>query len=96
MKNRSKAQYLLFMLRWKIGAYLKALFPSRKTLAIRYPCVQKSALLIPLVWLHRLIFRGSRAVKKGTLTNYIIADETKIGVSAQARVQMFKDLGMMD
>ena len=96
MKNRSKAQYLLFMLHWKIGAYLKALFPSRKTLAIRYPCVQKSALLIPLVWLHRLIFRGSRAVKKGTLTNYIIADETKIGVSAQARVQMFKDLGMMD
>ena len=42
MKNRSKAQYLLFMLRWKIGAYLKALFPSRKTLAIRYPCVQKA------------------------------------------------------
>lgn len=96
MKNRSKAQYLLFMLRWKIGAYLKALFPSRKTLAIRYPCVQKSALLIPLVWLHRLIFRGSRAVKKGALTTYIITDEKKIGTSAQERVQMFKNLGMMD
>ena len=96
MKNRSKAQYLLFMLRWKIGAYLKALFPSRKTLAIRYPCVQKSTLLIPLVWLHRLIFRGSRAVKKGALTTYIITDEKKIGTSAQERVQMFKSLGMMD
>ena len=96
MKNRSKAQYLLFMLHWKIGAYLKALFPSRKTLAIRYPCVQKSALLIPLVWLHRLIFRGSRAVKKGALTTYIITDEKKIGTSAQERVQMFKNLGMMD
>lgn len=96
MKNRSKAQYLLFMLRWKIGVYLKALFPSRKTLAIRYPCVQKSALLIPLVWLHRLIFRGSRAVKKRALTTYIITDEKKIGTSAQERVQMFKNLGMMD
>lgn len=96
MKNRSKAQYLLFMLHWKIGAYLKALFPSRKTLAIRYPCVQKSALLIPLVWLHRLIFRGSRAVKKGALTTYIITDEKKIGTSAQERVQMFKNLRMMD
>ena len=96
MKNRSKAQYLLFMLHWKIGAYLKALFPSRKTLAIRYPCVQKSVLLIPLVWLHRLIFRGSRAVKKGALTTYIITDEKKIGTSAQERVQMFKNLGMMD
>ena len=96
MKNRSKAQYLLFMLHWKIGAYLKALFPSRKTLAIRYPCVQKSALLIPLVWLHRLIFRGSRAVKKGALTTYIVTDEKKVGVLAQERVQMFKNLGMMD
>ena len=96
MQNRSKAQYLLFMLHWKIGAYLKALFPSRKTLAIRYPCVQKSALLIPLVWLHRLIFRGSRAVKKGALTTYIVTDEKKVGVLAQERVQMFKNLGMMD
>ena len=96
MKNRSKAQYLLFMLRWKIGAYLKALFPSRKTLAIRYPCVQKSVIVIPFAWVHRLIFRGSRAVKKGALTTYIIADEKKIGTSAQERVQMFKNLGMMD
>ena len=96
MKNRNKAQYLLFMLRWKMGAYLKALFPSRKTLAIRYPCVQKSALLIPPVWLHRLIFRGSWAVKKGALTTYIVTDEKKIGASAQERVQMFKNLGMMD
>ena len=96
MKNRSKAQYLLFMLHWKIGAYLKALFPSRETLAIRYPCVQKSVIVIPFAWLHRLIFRGSRAVKKGALTTYIVTDEKKIGASAQERVQMFKKLGMMD
>ena len=96
MKNRSKAQYLLFMLRWKIGAYLKALFPSRKTLAIRYPCVQKSVIVIPFAWVHRLIFRGSRAVKEGALTTYIVTDEKKIGASAQERVQMFKNLGMMD
>lgn len=96
MRNRSKAQYLLFMLHWKIGAYLKALFPSRKTLAIRYPCVQKSVIVIPFAWVHRLIFRGSRAVKKGALTTYIITDEKKIGTSAQERVQMFKNLGMMD
>ena len=96
MKNRSKAQYLLFMLHWKMGTYLKALFPSRKTLAIRYPCVQKSVIVIPFAWVHRLIFRGSRAVKNGALTTYIITDEKKIGTSAQERVQMFKNLGMMD
>ena len=96
MKNRSKAQYLLFMLHWKMGTYLKALFPSRKTLAIRYPCVQKSVIVIPFAWVHRLIFRGSRAVKNGALTTYIITDEKKIGTSAQEHVQMFKNLGMMD
>lgn len=96
MKNRSKAQYLRFMLRWKMDIYLKALFPSRKALAIRYPCVQKSVLFIPLVWLHRLLFRGSRAVKKGALTAYIVTDEKKVGALAQERVQMFKRLGMME
>lgn len=96
MKNRNKTQYWLFMLRWKKDMYLKAIFPSSKILTAQYPCIQKHPFLIPFVLLHRLVFRGSRAVKKGTLTNYIIADETKIGVSAQARVQMFKDLGMMD
>ena len=78
MKNRSKAQYLLFMLHWKIGAYLKALFPSRKTLAIRYPCVRKHAALIPFVWLHRLVFRGSQALKNGALTSYIVTDEKRV------------------
>lgn len=96
MKNRNKTQYWLFMLRWKKDMYLKAIFPSSKILTAQYPCIQKHPFLIPFVLLHRLVFRGSRAVKKGTLTNYIIADETKIGVSAQTRVQMFKDLGMMD
>ena len=96
MKNRNKTQYWLFMLRWKKTIYLKMLFPSLEMLVAKYPCIQKQPFLIPLVWLHRLVFRGSRAVKKGTLTKYIITDETKIGVSAQERVQMFKNLGMMD
>lgn len=96
MKNRSRLQYWLFMLRWKMGVYGKALFPPRKELAVRYPCVQKTALVIPFVWLHRLIFRGSRAVKKGALTTYIVTDEKKISPSGQARVQMFKRLRMMD
>lgn len=96
MKNRSKVRYLLFMFRWEMEMYFRVLFPSRRTLAIQYPCVQKYVLVVPFVWLHRLIFRGSRAVKKGALTAYIVTDEKKIGTSAQERVQMFKNLGMMD
>lgn len=96
MKNRNRIQYLFFMIRWKMGMYLQALFPSRKTLAIRYPCVQKSAIMIPFVWMHRLIFRSGRAVKKGALTTYIVTDEKKISDLGRERVQMFKQFRMMD
>lgn len=95
MKNRSRAQYLTFMLRWKKGSYLRALFPSRKTLAMQYPCAQKSAILIPFVWLHRLVFRGGRVIRKGALVASIVTDEGKISDLGQKRVQMFKQLMMI-
>lgn len=95
MKNRSKAQYLTFMLRWKKGIYLRALFPSREKLAIQYPCVQKSALIIPFVWLYRIVFRSWRAIKKGTLTTSIVTEKSKISSLGQKRGQMFKQLKIM-
>lgn len=95
-KSKGKVQYWLYMLRWKTDVRIKALFPSRKTLEIHYPCVRKHAFLIPFVWLHRLVFRGSRAIKNGALTSYIVTDEKRVAASGQKRVQMFKKLGMLD
>lgn len=56
----------------------------------------RCALLIPPVWLHRLVFRGIGAVRKGALTSCIVRDEKKIGASGRERVKMFRRLGMMD
>lgn len=95
-KSRGKARYWLYMILWKKDIYIKALFPSRETLAIRYPCVRKHAALIPFVWLHRLVFRGSQALKNGALTSYIVTDEKRVAASGQKRVQMFEKLGMLD
>ena len=95
MENRSKLQYFLYMLRWKSDMYWKALFPSRAALTQMYPIAKKSPLLIPVAWLHRLVFRGSKAVKNGTLTSYIVTDEQKVSSTGKARVRMFRKLDMM-
>lgn len=95
MENRSKLQYFLYMLRWKSDLYRKALFPGREALVKQYPCIKKSTLLIPAVWLHRLVFRGSKAVKNGALTSLIVTDEQKVSSAGKTRVQMFRKLDMM-
>lgn len=96
MKSKSKTQYWLYMLRWNMGLYMKALFPSRATLSARYPCVDKCPVLLPFVWIHRLIFRGTRALRKGALTANIVTDEDHVGTAGQERVHMFQSLNMLD
>ena len=96
MKNKSKMQYWLCMLRWNMGLYIKALFPEKHVLAVRYPYVLKHSSLLPYAWLHRLIFRGGRAAKKGALTSYIVLDEQKISAAGKERIQMFQNLNMLD
>ena len=76
-----KTHYWRYMLLWKMKMHIKSLFPSRETLEKQYPHVEKSAYLIPFVWLHRLVYRGSRAIRNGTLTSYIVTNEKNISAS---------------
>ena len=95
MEKRSKLLYLLYMIRWKSSMYWKALFPSKRDLEQKYPYIQKYPILLPMAWLHRLFFRGSKAVKNGALTTYMVTDEGKVSAAGKARVQMFRNLEMM-
>ena len=95
LKNKSDFQYLIYMIKWKWPQYVSALFPNRKTLAQRYPYVQKHIWLIPVAWLHRLFFRGIGLVRRGVLTNQMVMDETQINESAQKRVELFRKLNMI-
>ena len=84
------------MLRWKARACVFALFPTTETLAQKYPYVLKYPVLIPYAWLHRLIFRGSKAIKKGVLTSCIVMDEDKINEVGKERVRLFLKLNMLE
>lgn len=95
LESKSSVQYLLYMVRWKSGLVWTALFPPRKQLTRRYPYLERFPLLVPLAWVHRLIFRGTRALKKGAATTYIVTDEKKLSTAGQARVQLFRRLGML-
>lgn len=93
--SKSSVQYLLYMVHWKSSLLWTALFPPRKHLMRRYPWLERLPLLMPLAWLHRLIFRGTRALTKGAATTYIVTDEKKLSTAGKARVQMFRRLGML-
>ena len=75
--------------------YWKALFPSKDDLAQKYQYIQKYPILLPMAWLHRLFFRGSKAVKNGALTTYMITDEQNMSAEGKKRIQMFRKLEMM-
>lgn len=96
MKKKSKLQYLLYMFWWNTGLYRKALFPSKHVLASRYPYILKHPVLAPYAWMHRLIFRGSKAVKNGALMTCIVINEKSISGTGEERLQMFRDLNMLD
>ena len=95
LQKKSSAAYQFYMLKWNLGLLKTELFPSVEKLKKKFPYAGKHPILIPVAWLHRLIFRGGRAVKNGVLTRGVVGDENSINTSAKERVSMFKDLEMM-
>lgn len=96
LKKWTMKQYLFYMLRWKTRTYIKSIFPNREVLMDEYPCVQNRHILIPFVWLHRLVFRGICAIKDGILTDCIVVNPDEIGTEGEKRIKMFEMLGMLD
>lgn len=95
VRDKSKAGYWRYMLKWKLGQIKYALFPGRNTLEKQYPVLKKWPLLMPAVWVYRLFARGIRSVRKGLLTSYLVVNEAKINDTAQKRVALFRKLDMM-
>ena len=95
LKDKSQVQYVFYMVRWKWAQYMTALFPKKDDLAKRYPYIRKYPWLIPVAWLHRLIFRGIGSIRKGALTSQMVTDASQINENAQKRVDLFRDLSMM-
>ena len=94
-KKKSKFSYWLYMIQWKHSFKLSTLFPAKKYLAPQYPYVVKHPWLIPVAWVHRLIFRGGALLTSKELTQPIVFDENKISDESKARIEMFKTFEMI-
>ena len=95
-KDRSKLSYWLYMINWQHSFKLSTLFPGKKRLAYQYPCVEKHPWLIPFVWIHRLIFRGTKVLfGKNNVTKPIVFDEDKLSEEGKARVALFQSFDMI-
>ena len=95
LRDKNKLQYYAYMLRWKLKGIWSALFPTREHLSKAYPSVIKHPWLVPLAWMHRLVFRGVKALKKEKAAKHIQTEATSVTEEAKRRVNMFIDLGMI-
>lgn len=94
-KKKSKLGYWLYMIQWQHSFKISTLFPGRKRLARQYPYLEKHPWLLPVAWIHRLIFRGGALLKGNKLTKQIVFDENKISDESKARVELFKSFDMI-
>lgn len=95
LKQKSKWEYFFHMVWWKVGMFKTALFPPVHKLKQKFSYANKYPVLLPIAWLHRLIFRGSRAVKKGALVKGVVLNDEKLADSAKRRVALFEGLEML-
>jgi len=72
------------------GSVWKAIFPSAEYLRWRFPYAQKSVLLLPIAWAHRILLYLKRSTKG---TNVSAAASVRIG---QERVRMMKYYGIIE
>lgn len=95
MQSKSRLGYKLYMFKWQLSGYMKALFPDKDTLAMRYPYVGDKPWLMPYAWVHRLIFQGIARMRRGEIKSHIVSDESKLAASGKERLEMFRRLGMI-
>ena len=93
LRRKSKISYWSYMFRWRSGLGIKSLFPPKNRLLGDYPCLNRFPWLLPLVWLHRILFKGFAKGKKNK--EDIIHNENDISAESKRRVEMFRSLGIL-
>lgn len=88
-------QYKLYMIKWQADTIKTAAFPSKETMIQKYPYLRSRQYLLPVAWMHRLIFRGYNAVHNGVLTRQVVKDESDLTQIGKMCAEMFRKLGMM-
>ena len=96
LREKSQGQYALFMALWKIRSGLNAMFPSAHKLCKKYPCAEKSKLLLPFVWVYHVVsfpIKNRHKIAPGRDIQWDAAPGDNI---VQKRMELFEKLGMLD
>ena len=91
-KDKGRIGYYLYMNKWNIKGYFRAIFPPRKILAYRFPYVQRNILFVPVAWIHRAVSRGFAYVQKGNMSAFTIRNEDKLSDVAKKRIALFRQI----
>lgn len=95
LRDKSKLQYWRYMLCWKAKNMYSALFPSKEHLWEKYPYIKQKPWLLPAAWLHRLVFRGTKALKNDRTGQQIRNEDTLVTQEVRERMDLFQKLGMI-
>lgn len=94
LRSKSPIQYRLYMVTWKIRSGAKDMFPSYSHLKEIYPCVNKTSILAPALWIYQLFSYPISKLKSGVLKQEIQSDNSTLHEMSKKRVQLFKKLEM--
>ena len=92
LKNKSRMQYLLYMLNHKLRGSVRLMFPPVELLHKRYPVIRKYKILIPFVRVHHLFSYILRKLRKGLRKQERQSDKDWI---INKRIELFRSLDML-
>ena len=95
LRDAGKWHYWFYMLRWKARGRISALFPSKAHIAKKYPYVIEKPWLLPVAWLHRLVFRGTKVLKNDRIGQQLLAKDIYVTQVVRDRVALFNKLDMI-
>lgn len=95
LKQKSKAQYLLYMVLWKMKSATTYLFPSKELLLRLYPIVKQYPGLAPVLRTYQLAAFPIRKLMSGIVQQEIRTEKTVVAEVADRRMKLFKQLGMI-
>jgi hypothetical protein len=94
-KNKGQREYNFYMFRKNIKENLKALFLSKKDLAVKFPYVKKSNILIPVALIHRLITKGLLFLLKNKFSFNSVKREIALNESDKKRLILLKKIKLI-
>ena len=95
LKNGNKISYYSYMLRWKTKATVRAIFPTKEHLEMRYPYTQGKPLILPIAWLQRFIAGGMRGLMKDKTRSQIRTSVSELNEVSEKRLDLFRKLEML-